>query len=195
MLWRFNLALPFNRMPRRLRLFTTILIATFALLLLREGSVVSGKTSAAAVADQGNPTEPLVIVVNRSNPVSDLSSDELRRIFLGNRSHWPNGRRITLVMREPGELERKTVLHDVCGMNEDQFKNHFVHGLFTGEILVSPKILASPVGVRKFVFNVPGAIGYLRVGDIDDSVKVVRIDELLPDDKGYKLHTQVALAN
>ncbi len=98
-------------------------------------------------------------------------------------------------MREPGEPERKTVLHDVCGMNEDQFKNHFVHGLFTGEILVSPKILASPVGVRKFIFNVPGAIGYLRVGDVDDSVKVVRIDELLPDNKDYKLHMQVQLAN
>jgi hypothetical protein len=80
-------------------------------------------------------------------------------------------------------------------MNEDQFKNHFVHGLYTGEILVSPKILSSPVGVRKFIFNVPGAIGYLRVGDLDDSVKVVRLDELLPDDKGYKLRIQSQLAN
>ena len=159
-------------------------------LLLQEGTAGSVRAGAPAAADQLNLTEPLVIVVNRSNPVTDLSFDELRRIFLGNRSHWPNGRRITLVMREPGEAERRTVLHEICGMNEDQFKNHFVHGLFTGEILVSPKILSSPVGVRKFIFNVPGAIGYLRVGDVDDTVKVVRIDELLPDDKGYKLHVQ-----
>ena len=165
-------------------------------LLLQESSARSGRSGAASGADQGNPAEPLVIVVNRSNPVNDLSFDELRRIFLGNRSHWPNGRRITLVMREPGEAERRTVLHEVCGMNEDQFKNHFVHGLFTGEILVSPKILSSPTGVRKFVFNVPGAIGYLRVADVDDTVKVVRIDELLPDDKGYKLRMQqLQLAN
>lgn len=166
-----------------------------SILLLQESSAGYGRAVAPPFADQGNPTEPLVIVVNRSNPINDLSFEELRRIFLGARSHWPNGRRITLVMREPGEPERKTVLHDICAMNEDQFKNHFVHGLFTGEILVSPKILASPVGVRKFVFNVPGAIGYLRVGDLDDSVKVVRIDELLPDDKGYKLRMQVQLAN
>ncbi len=140
-------------------------------------------------------TEPLAIVVNRSNPVDDLSSGELRNIFLGNRSHWSNGRRITLVMREPGEPERKTIVRDVCGMNEDQLKNHFVHGLFTGEILVSPKILASPIGVRKFIFNVPGGIGYLRPGDVDASVKVLRIDELLPEDKGYKLHVQVEASN
>jgi hypothetical protein len=90
-------------------------------------------------------------------------------------------------MREPGEAERKTILRDVCGMTEDQFKTHFLHGLFTGEILVSPKILASPMGARKFIYNVPGAIGYLRVSDVDDTVKVLRIDELLPNDRGYKL--------
>ena len=140
-------------------------------------------------------TEPLVIVVNRSNPVDDLTSAELRRIFLGNRSYWSNGRRITLVMREPGEPERNTVLRDVCGMNEDQLKNHFLHGLYTGEILVSPKILSSPIGVRKFIFNVPGAIGYLRIGDVDPTVKVVRIDELLPEDKGYKLRVQTELVS
>ena len=126
-------------------------------------------------------------MVNRSNPVDELSSAELRRIFLGNRSHWPNGRRITLVMREPGEPERNTILRDVCGMTDEQLKNHYVHGLFTGEILVSPKILSSPIGVRKFIFNVPGAIGYLRVGDVDPTVKVLRIDEFLPEDKAYKL--------
>jgi ABC-type phosphate transport system substrate-binding protein len=151
--------------------------------------------SVAPPSEPGVALEPLVIVVNRSNPVDDLSSAELRKIFLGNRSHWANGRRITLVMREPGEPERNTILHEVCGMNEDQLKNHFLHGLFTGEILVSPKILASPTGVRKFIFNVPGAIGYLRNADVDPTVKVVRIDELLPEDKGYKLHVQTETVN
>jgi ABC-type phosphate transport system substrate-binding protein len=144
----------------------------------------------AATPETGAGTEPLVIVVNRSNPIDELSSAELRKIFLGNRSHWANGRRITLVMREPGEAERNAIIRDVCGMTEDQLKNHYLHGLYTGEILVSPKILASPVGVRKFIFNVPGAIGYLRVSDVDPTVKVVRIDELMPEEKGYKLHVQ-----
>ena len=143
-----------------------------------------------APPETGLPTEPLVIVVNRSNPIDDVTSAELRKIFLGTRSHWANGRRITLVMREPGEPERNTILHEVCGMTEDQLKNHFLHGLFTGEILVSPKILSSPTGVRKFIFNVPGAIGYLRIGDVDPTVKVLRIDELMPEDKGYKLRVQ-----
>ena len=146
--------------------------------------------SATPRTDQRIPAEPLVIVVNHSNPVDDISFAELHKIFLGERSHWPNGRRITLVMREPEDPERKTIVHDVCGMSEDQLKTHVLHGLFTGDILVSPKLLATPSGVRKFVFNVPGAIGYLRLSDVESSVKVVRIDNLLPSDKGYKLHVQ-----
>lgn len=141
-------------------------------------------------AEQAATTEPLAIVVNRSNPVDDLSMSELRKVFLGERSHWPNDRRITLVMRAPGEPERKTMLREVYQMDESALKNHFLRGLFTGEILVSPKILANAVGVRKFVFNVPGAIGYLRLSDVDGTVKVVRIDEALPEDKKYKLHVE-----
>ena len=132
-------------------------------------------------------SESLAIVVNVSNPVDNLSSKELRQIFLGERSHWANGHRITLVVMEPGTAERRTVLHEIYHMSEGDFSRHFLHGLFTGEVFVSPKTLATPVGVRKFVFNVPGAIGYVRASDVDNTVKVIRIDGHLPDDKDYKL--------
>lgn len=136
---------------------------------------------------QAAKDESLAIIVNQSNPVENVSTEELRKIFLGERSHWPNGRRITLVMMEPGQPERKTILRDICHMSENEFSRHFLHGLFTGEVFVSPKTLATPVGVRKFVFNVPGAIGYVRASDVDGSVKIVRLDERLPEDKEYRL--------
>ncbi len=133
----------------------------------------------------------LAIVVNITNPIVNVSMGELRQIFLGERGHWPNGHRITLVMMPSDQPERKAVLRDICHMTESEFNYHFLHGLFTGEVLVSPKTLASPVGVRKFVFNVPGAIGYLRASDVDASIKVIRVGELLPDDRGYNLHIEL----
>jgi ABC-type phosphate transport system substrate-binding protein len=171
-----------------------ILLAAASLLLAGRPQI-SSAPGAPASSGQNATTEPLAIVVNRSNSVNNLTMAELRRVFLGERSHWPNDRRITLVMREPGEPERKAMLHDVYQMDEGALKNHFLHGLFTGEIQVSPKVLANAVGVRKFVFNVPGAIGYLRLSDVDGSVKVIRIDELLPGDKKYKLHVEGRPAN
>jgi ABC-type phosphate transport system substrate-binding protein len=134
------------------------------------------------------PKESLAIVLNRDNPIDGLSMRELRSIFLGERSHWPNGRRITLVMMELGQPERDTLVRDVCKMSESELRRRYLQGLLTGELLVSPKTLASPAGVRKFVFNVPGAIGYLRTEDVDDTVKVVAIDGYLPADVGYPLH-------
>lgn len=131
------------------------------------------------------PKAGLAIIVNRENPLENLSMAELRTVFLGERSHWPNGRRITLVMMEPGRSEREALVRDVCRMSESDLRRRFLQGLLTGEVLVSPKTLANPVGVRKFVFNVPGAIGYLRPEDVDETVKVIRIDGHLPAEAEY----------
>lgn len=156
------------------------------LVLLAAGTAMLGPP--ARVAASQAKQDSLAIIVNQANPVDNLSSAELRAVFLGERSHWPNGRRITLVMMEPGQPERDTVLHDICRMSEYDFRRRFLQGLLTGEVLVSPKTLSTPVGVRKFVFNVPGAIGYLRPSDADDSVKVIKIDGHSPNDADYPLH-------
>jgi phosphate transport system substrate-binding protein len=173
-----------------LRSITFLAILAVILWPLAGASASHEESLGLPAAEQGLAAEPLAIVVNRLNPVDNLSSSELHAVFLGYRGRWSDGRRITLVMRAPGEPERKTILRDVCGMTEDQFKLHFLRGLYTGEIMVSPKILDTPAGVRRFIVNVPGAIGYLRLSDVDTSVKVLRIDECQPEDKAYKLRVQ-----
>jgi ABC-type phosphate transport system substrate-binding protein len=131
--------------------------------------------------------QTVAIIVNQSNPVENYSFDELRKIFLGERSHWPNGRRITLVMLDPAQPERKAILRDIYGMTEKDFNNHFIQGVFTGAVFVSPKTLGSSAEVRRFVFNVPGAIGYVRGSDVDQTVKVLRIDGHTPEDNDYRI--------
>src|ERR1700745_2493387 len=107
---------------------STIFLITALLLVSPQGEATRAPVHMpyATLTDPPITTEPLVIVVNRSNPVDDVSFSELRKIFLGTRSHWSNGRRITLVMREPGDPERIAILRDVCGMSEDQLNNHFL---------------------------------------------------------------------
>jgi ABC-type phosphate transport system substrate-binding protein len=131
--------------------------------------------------------DSLGIVVNRSNPVENLSLAELRKIFLGEQSHWSNGRRITVVMLEPGKQERQAVLTQIYRMDDKDFNKHFSQGVSTGEIHAAPKTLATSTEVLKFVLNVPGAIGYVRVTEADDSVKVVHVDSRLPGDKDYSI--------
>src|SRR5437588_12605043 len=124
---------------------------------------------------------------NRTNPVENLSFPELRRIFLGEQTHWSNGRRITLVMLEPGNSEGQAVLVQIYKMGEKDFNNYSLHGMFTGEIHAAPKALPSSAEVLKFVLTVPGAIGYVKAPDVNDSVKVVRVESRLPSEKDYLL--------
>jgi hypothetical protein len=172
-------------MNQSLRREFGLLVAGICLLLSTSSGGAAGASRVAAV-----PDESVAVIVNQANPIDDLSLNELRTVFLGERSHWPNGRRITLVMMDPGLLERKAVLRDVCHMSETEFSRHFLQGLFTGEVFVSPKTLSTPVGVRKFVFNVPGAIGYVKASDVDGTVKVIKINGRSLDNPEYPLRIE-----
>src|SRR5262245_29712898 len=88
---------------------------------------VSGPGSGAVAIPAAVPgvEQSLAIIVNQSNTVENFSVAELRKIFLGERSHWPNGRRITLVMLDPAQPERKVILREIYGMNEKDLNQHF----------------------------------------------------------------------
>jgi ABC-type phosphate transport system substrate-binding protein len=163
------------------------IVVSLGIVMVLSAGILAGSPPALPV---GGGDQSLAIIVNQSNPVENCSFEELRKIFLGERSHWPNGRRITLVMLDPAQPERKVVLREIYGMTEKDLNNHFIQGVFTGNVLASPKTLSSAAEVRKFVFNVPGAIGYVRGTDVDASVKTLRIDGRLPDDKDYRLRLQ-----
>jgi ABC-type phosphate transport system substrate-binding protein len=143
-----------------------------------------------AVPTAVSDDEALAIIVNKSNPITNVSLTELRKIFMAQQTRWPSGNRVTVVMREPGQDERATALRLIYRMSERDFNRYFLRGTFTGETQSVPKTLATGSSVDKFVFNVPGAIGYVRASEVDDSVKVVRVDGHAPRDVGYPLKPQ-----
>jgi ABC-type phosphate transport system substrate-binding protein len=150
------------------------------------GLIAAAKPGAIPAQD----AEPLAIVVNRSNPMSEISLADLRRLYRGQRSRWSNGRRVTLVMRDPGTPEREAILQTLYGVDEDEYRRGFLRAVFTGEANLAPRVLASTNGVLRFVFNVPGAIGYVRASEVDASVKMLRVDGRLPGEAGYRLEVQ-----
>ena len=143
--------------------------------------------AAKPVVVRAQDAEPLAIVVNRSNPMSEISLADLRKLYRGQRSRWSNGRRVTLVMRDPGTPEREAILQTLYGVDEDEYRRGFLQAVFSGEAIGAPRVLASPNGVLRFVFNVPGAIGYVRVSEVDATVKTLRVDGHLPGEAGYRL--------
>ena len=131
--------------------------------------------------------DALAIVVHRSNPLATITARELRRIFLLETQTWGNGRRITVVLREKGQPERAEAIRMICGLSEGQYDRHILLQTFRGTIDRGPREILSAAAMLRFVFNVPGAIGYVPAAESDDTVKVLRIDGLLPDAPGYLL--------
>jgi len=156
-------------------------------LALAFGALLASLFGIAPGSAHAQDSEPLAIVVNRSNPLNEMSLGDLRRVFRGQRSRWSNGRRVTLVMRDAGAREREAILQSVYGVAEAEYKRTYMQAVFSGETADAPKTLASTNGVLRFVYNVPGAIGYVRARDADSSVKMLRIDGRLPGEPGYRL--------
>jgi phosphate transport system substrate-binding protein len=129
----------------------------------------------------------LAVIVNRANPVASISRRELRAIFLGEQTTWQHGRRATPALREPGQPERAAALRLIYGMSEADLSRYFLHRAFTGGSTAGPRTLATAEGVKRFVFNVPGAIGTVRLADLDDTVKALKVDDAAPGDVAYAL--------
>ena len=146
-------------------------------------------TIAALCASHVEGQEALAVIVNRSNPVEGMTLEELRKYCVQERKHWPDDKRVTVVLRDPGQAERDAVLQLIYRMGESDFNRYFLQAEFTGEVQAAPKHLSSVTGVRRFVFNVPGAIGFVRASDVDNTVKALRLNGHAPGDPQYPLYT------
>jgi ABC-type phosphate transport system substrate-binding protein len=136
---------------------------------------------------RSSPWEGLAIVVNRNNPVDNMTLWQLRNVFLGEKRWWSGNRRVVPVTLPRGAAERQTMHRVVDQMTDADLDKYFFFGVYRGELFTTPTIQRTPKDVRAFVSGHPGAIGYLRASDLDDSLKVVRINGLLPEDDGYPL--------
>ena len=155
---------------------------------------VAAVLAAAVWLDAGAPIahgqavgEALAIVVHRGNPIETLAAAELRRIFMLETQTWPHGRRITVVLREKGQPERDQAIRAICGISDADYERHVLLQTFRGTVTRGPRSIQSASLMLRFIFNTPGAIGYVRADEVDSSVKVVAIDNRLPGDPQYPL--------
>jgi ABC-type phosphate transport system substrate-binding protein len=136
--------------------------------------------------------DPIVVIVNGSNPVENLTMGELKKLFLSDRSRWDTGKSVAPVMVAAGAPERTAFLKIVCGMNDTDFGKYFLQAAFTGKSATPPKEVSSSQNVKAVVATSPGAIGFVQASDFhgdgsDGGVKSVKIDGLAASDAGYKI--------
>jgi ABC-type phosphate transport system substrate-binding protein len=134
--------------------------------------------------------DPIVVIVNSSNPIDNLSMAELKKLFLSERSRWDTGKAVAPVMLAAGAPERTSFLKTVCGMTDADLGKYFLQAAFTGKSATPPKDVGSAAALKAFVAGSAGAIGFVKAADLpsgDTSVKAVKVDGAAAGDAGYKL--------
>jgi ABC-type phosphate transport system substrate-binding protein len=121
------------------------------------------------------------VVVNRENPVDNVTSAHLSKIILGEIKKWPDGKNIVLVLHKDSASETETLEH-LNKMSPAEWKA-FVVAHHDSIVFVD-----SDADVIKQVQFEPGAIGLIEAHSIDSSVTVVHVDGKLPMEFGYLPH-------
>jgi len=121
------------------------------------------------------------IVVDKANSASNLTASELVKIFTAHSRSWPDGKAITVVMRDPSFADMQLVLRKALNMTPEQ-AHAFV--LAHRDAFM---IAESDDAVLRFVSTSPGAIGVVDLYSLTQDVSVVKIDGKLPVEQGYLL--------
>ncbi len=106
---------------------------------------------------------------------------ELVKIFNAHNRNWPDGKPITVVMRDPSSADMQLVLRKLFNMTPEQART-FVEA-HRDLIMVAD----SDDAVLRFVSTSRGAIGVVDLYSLTQDVNVVKIDGKLPVEQGYLL--------
>lgn len=129
----------------------------------------------------------IAVIVNPLNPVDDVSSAELRRIFSGEKQSWSGGLPISLFVRAPEARERDVLLERVLHMSDSEYKAFWVKKVYSGEVQHEPLALFSNGMELEAIRAERGGIALISMQDIHQGVKVIKVDGKLPGTAGYPL--------
>ena len=135
---------------------------------LKDSEVALGLTGTVLAYDG------IAVIVNPENPVSDLSVEDIAKIYTGEVTNWSeiggNDTEIVLIGREAGSgtrdgFESITGTEDLCKYRQELTS--------TGDVITT-------------VSQNPGAIGYASLASVKDSVKAVSVDGVTPSEATVK---------
>jgi ABC-type phosphate transport system substrate-binding protein len=119
------------------------------------------------------------IVTDKANTTTNLSASELVKMCNARSRNWPDGKPVTIVMRDPSSADMQLVLHKLFNMTPEQ-AHAFVQA-HREAIMVAD----SDDAVLRFVSTSHGAIGVVDLYSLTQDVNVLKIDGKLPVEQGY----------
>jgi len=117
----------------------------------------------------------VAIVVNPSNPINDLSKDQVKKIFSGEITNWKN------VGGNDAPINIYT--RDEMSGTRDTF---WKQALDKGNITDKSVVVASNGEMKAKISADENGIGYISIGYVDESVKAIKLDGIEPNQENVK---------
>ena len=114
-----------------------------------------------------------VVIVHPDNK-ADITEANIKNIFLGKTKKFSDGKKAVPVEITDGDIKVQFT-KQVLKKNKSTLKAYWSRMVFSGKA-VPPKGYDSEMAMKEFIAKNKNAIGFLNGVNIDESVKVVKID-------------------
>lgn len=145
---------------RYYRLFRGLLLAAFMF---------------ASFAASGASAKDYVVIVNKSVPDDEVSSSELKNIFLAKKRQWSNAKKIKISLYRNNALQTN-FLQTAIKKSRMKFEIYWKKLIFTGKASM-PKRVSTESAIVAFVKSTPGAIGFVSAKTDIAGVKVLKVSQ------------------
>ena len=125
------------------------------------------------VKPAGSP-EVLVVLINPSAGVSSLSRDEIRAVYFGRTTIWPNNRAVRPYNRPAASSAGKKFFANVLRSSAGDFRQHWDSLQLSGNG-IAPGTIASADSMVARVAATSGAIGYILESELPADLKGLRL--------------------
>ena len=142
------------------------------------------------LAGTGTPAcaKDIALVSNKANALSGITMPDLLKACKGQINHWPDGKPVTCIIRNPESPDMRIVLEKLYSLAKPELITAIAaanHGRSSHPAIV---VVESDDALVKRVESTPGSVGLVDVYSITGGVNVVKIGGKLPLEPGYPLH-------
>jgi ABC-type phosphate transport system substrate-binding protein len=117
-------------------------------------------------------SEPVVVVVSATSPVSKLDKEQVANLFLGKSSSYPDGSAAVPIEQTDATAAHEEFHKSITEKSASQLKSYWSKMIFSGKG-TAPKEVASNAELLKLLAGNPAMIGYVDKTAADKTVKVV----------------------
>ena len=130
----------------------------------------------------------IALIANKTNSLKNVALADLLKICKGQTSRWPDGKPVTLIIRNPGSQEMRLVLEKIYVMPKEDVASLILtanHGRSNHPAII---VVDSDQSLVQTVEATAGAVGLVDVYSITGGINVLRVSGKLPLEPGYVLH-------